>query len=117
MIALLVFLSVHNVPSFEEGITPHFDRVEINHKLDECGNEQFVQVIAWTWAPDYCRFHCEGWRMVSSFRRTPRGVRYMQDGKLDWREVNADIVTESWTENDPERDNQKLFPVDCRTWK
>ena len=100
----------------ESSITPHFDRIEINHKLDEEGEEQFVQLIAWSWCPSYTRFHCEGWRLLATWRRTPRGLRYMPQGKREWFEVNGE-VTETWTRHDPERANQALYPVDCRQWK
>ena len=40
----------------------------------------------------------------------------MPQGKREWLEVNGE-VTETWTQHDPERANQALYPVDFRQWK
>ena len=97
-------------------VTPCFDLIEVNHKLDEEGNEQFVQLIAWSWSPDYPRFHCEGWRLLESWRRTPRGVRYLRQGQMQWEEINGEFRV-TWAYNDPERDDQQYYPQTCRQWK
>lgn len=75
-----------------------------------------MQVLAWTWAPDYNRFHCEGFRLVETWRRTPRGVRFLPaDHSREWQEVNG-TTRETWTTQDPEIENRKLYPIDCRLW-
>lgn len=114
---LLLLLSVRGV-SFDSGIVPHFDMVEVNHKIACDGTTEFVQVLAWTWSPDYSRYHCEGYKIIQSYRRTPRGVRFLKSfNSRVWEEVNGDIVKISYTENDPERDNTRYYPTDCRQWR
>lgn len=99
------------------GIVPQFDIVEINHKLDASGNEQFVQVLAWNWDASNTQMNCEGWRLVKSWRRIgPSSVRFLKDDMKTWEEIKGDSFRETWTYHDPETDNRDVYPTECRTW-
>jgi hypothetical protein len=94
-----------------------FDAVEINHKIDRDGKEQFVQIIAWNWCPEYQRFNCEGWAMAMDWRARERRVEFRANATGDWRLVRGESIRETWTRNDPEVDNQRVYPTACRQWK
>mgnify|MGYP000536600162 CR=1 FL=1 len=84
------------------------DLVELNHF---CPGEayQFSQLIWYEYSAEYRRFHVVCWRLIedSSERpvKTPRGWL----ASLCGREVLATHYRETWTEKDPEMENQKLF--------
>lgn len=101
-------------------ITPCFDYVEVNTVVCGEGDEtspRFTQIIAWTWCPSLNQFRCDGYRVVDSWRRTPRGVRYLEGSKLEWSEVNGDVVRVTNTRHDPEMADRSKFPIECRLWK
>ena len=91
--------------------TPRCDLVEINHYMPECGNG-FVQLIAWDWSPDYCRWHAQQWLIVRDWQRV--GVVVIGEGDGTSVRVSARLFRETWTQHDPERENQKLFPINER---
>lgn len=85
------------------------DMLEVNHKLCECdAREQFVQVILWQWSPDYRRYHVVCWWIVHSPIETPS--RHRQVVEHGGRSIKYLDFRESWTCNDPERDNREVFP-------
>jgi len=84
------------------------DLLEVNHKLGDCGKEQFVQVILWEWSPDYRRYHVVCWWIVHRPSETPSSHRRVVEH--GGRRIKYLDFRESWTCNDPERDNRELFP-------
>jgi hypothetical protein len=87
------------------------DLVEINHyQPDQCGG--FTQAIAWDWCPQYRRWHAQQWMMVSGWDRV--GGVVVCDGESRLVRLSSRLFRETWTNLDPERENQKLFPVDSR---
>ena len=105
--------------------TYHVDRadvemLELNHQRSADGCLQFDQVIVWKWAPDYRRWNAHHWFIVSSPPGYPvqAGEFYQCYGCYsDQKRIlfRAKIYRETWTTNDPERENLKLFPLELRT--
>ena len=91
-----------------------FDWIEVNHNLDEDGNESFVQVIGWNWDHGFNIPMCEGWRLCKGWFRTRRGLIFYTDGGQRHELVGR--VRETWTTEDPEAENEKIFPVKARSW-
>lgn len=89
----------------------HCDMVEINHYVPDGGNG-FVQVIAWDWSPDYRRWHAQQWLILADWSRRGDVVSCTGDG-VDVR-IRSQLFRETWTTADPERENQKTFPIEFR---
>jgi hypothetical protein len=87
------------------------DLIEINHYMPECGNG-FTQLIAWDWCPQYHRWHAQQWLIVRDWQRAGRVVSCEGDGTSV--RVSARLFRETWAKDDPERENQKLFPINER---
>jgi len=88
------------------------DLIEVNHKLGEDGREQFTQVIIWDWSHDYRRYDVVAWWLVSGNDELPcrTTCRTVRQGWL----IRAGDARETWTTNDPERDNRLLLPEKYR---
>lgn len=84
------------------------DAIEINH-LHRNGKEAFVQVIVWNWSADYHRLDCHGYTLINDVVQLPGGRIKIttQAGKVLY--ARGPVFT-SFTDFDPERENQKLFP-------
>lgn len=87
------------------------DLVEVNHYAPDGGNG-FVQVIAWDWCPQHHRWHVQQWAIVEDWERAGNVVTFSSDGVQV--EIGSRLFRETWTQTDPERENQKFFPVDLR---
>lgn len=91
------------------------DLVELNHRHDEkTGEHQFTQLIAWDWSPEYNRFDAQGWALVTDWKRNANDV--VVDVMMTPRiiRLRCDYYRETWTQHDPEVENQKLFPTGKR---
>jgi len=89
------------------GAMPYAELVEINHYWGSSG-EQFCQVIAWDWSPQYRRWHAQQWAMVDDWQQV--GSRIVVRCKSEpGVEIRCKYFRETWTEVDPERENQRLF--------
>lgn len=90
------------------GVSERADLVELNHQ------PTFSQAIVWRWSEDYRRFHVVAWWLVDDLRQAPTaGFRgYRIEGKQN--RYTAPMMRETWTEPDPERANEKLFPQEYR---
>ncbi len=92
------------------------DLIELNHFIDQEGREVFRQVLFYDWSNAHRRYVVRAWRLVKSESQLPRRywspARYQcvwhDDGLL--REVSAPSFRETWTQQDPERQNRKLLP-------
>jgi hypothetical protein len=84
------------------------DRIEVNH------TRTFTQVVLWQWSHDYNRYDCAGYWVTDKIHEMPtqNGGQWtvMHDGKR----YSSKQVVETFTRNDPERDNARLFPQSMR---
>jgi hypothetical protein len=97
------------------------DLIELNHFIDDTGRHVFDQLIFYDWSDEHGRYHVRAWRLIKSPSQFP--TRHWQpacyrcvwhdDGVL--REVWAETFRETWSQQDPERANRKIFPEDQRT--
>lgn len=83
------------------------DMIEINHYMPDSG-DGFKQVIAWDWSPDYRRWHAQQWLILTEWSRRGDVVSCAGDG-VELR-IRSSLFRETWTQHDPERENQKFFP-------
>ncbi len=101
-------------------VREHVDLIELNHFIDDAGRHVFDQLIFYDWSPQQGRYHVRAWRLIKSPSQFPRrhwqpaGYRCLwhDDGVL--REVWAETFRETWSQQDPERANRKIFPEDQR---
>lgn len=93
MLAILLFLGVF-------GREPYItvDLLEVNHN-----SQGWIQVIAWEWSNDYKRYYVMDWEMVKNH---PRKIGpYWHVGR-----VRSLLLLETWSTEDPERLNLRIFP-------
>jgi hypothetical protein len=96
------------------------DLIELNHFVDQEGREVFRQVLFYDWSPSHRKFIIREWRLVKSDSQLPRRhwspPRYQcvwhDDGLL--REIWSPSFRETWTQQDPERQNRKLVAEEAR---
>lgn len=91
------------------------DLIEINHLHNDSGRHTFSQVIFWDVDPVTQKRHVREWCMIDSvdFDKTPNNmprVRFKTDGTI----VVGWNFRESYSHNDPERDDQKCWPLESR---
>lgn len=87
------------------------DLIEVNHYRPESGNG-FDQLIVWDWSPEYYRWHAQQWLIVKNWDRI--GGVVSGDGDGVKVRLSSRLFRETWTIHDPERENQKLFPINER---
>ena len=96
------------------------DLIELNHAQNREGFHGFDQVIIWQWSPDYRRYDAQYWIAVGpqciSEYPIAVGKQYQCISNRDGRRIvfRSRMYRETWTEGDPERTNQKLFPCEMR---
>lgn len=95
------------------------DILELNHYYDLQGCHVYDQLIIWTRNPANGRFEVRAWTLCDSQGKYPvRGpsgiyrVSWIDSNKP--REVVSRQFRESWTQTDPERDDQKRLHPDDR---
>lgn len=96
------------------------DLIELNHFIDPEGREVFRQVLFYDWSGTHRRYVVRAWRLVKAESQLPRRrwsppayqCVWHDDGLL--REVSAPSFRETWTQQDPERENRKLVREDER---
>lgn len=92
---------------------PHrVDLIEVNH-ICRWDRENFTQVILWEWSPCLKRYVVVAWQNAPPEPDiTPIKGRYL----FRWRDtphiISATHYRETWTQNDPEVDNRKVWPVE-----
>jgi len=96
-----------------------YDKMELNTTYDECGQEQYTQVIFYDWSPDYRRHDAMGWMLVLSSSQVPtkvgdRWVCKWTDGQYRYHVISP-IFTRTHTLGDPEKDSRRLCPERCRS--
>lgn len=86
------------------------DLIEINQRVVH-GQPAYEQVIFYDWSPDYRRYHCQGWSLRFDVMRKPgKYVVRLPENRF----IEAPIIRYTVTEDDPERENTKLFPPEHR---
>ena len=95
------------------GSNPRCDAVEINHYCPD-GREQFVQAIAWDYDHQIQQYTVQQWVFVRSWSVVPGGVVLVTSEREKQVKIRCACVSETWSRNDPERDNQLIFPCSER---
>ena len=95
------------------------DLLELNHHYDMRGCHVYDQLIVWRQNPSTFRFEVASWTLCDVQGKYPvrsqsgvYRVTWLDSGKP--REVVSRQFRESWTQTDPERDNQKRLHPDDR---
>jgi len=95
------------------------DLLELNHHYDTQGCHVYDQLIVWRQNPATFRFEVASWTLCDTQGkypvRMPSGVyrvTWLDSGKP--REVVSRQYRESWTQTDPEREDQRRLHVDDR---
>jgi hypothetical protein len=96
------------------------DLIELNHFIDQDGREVFRQVLFYDWSDRHRRYIVRAWRLVKSESQLPRRrwapacyqCTWHDEGLL--REISAPAFRETWTQQDPERQNRKIVPEEER---
>lgn len=87
------------------------DKIEVNH------TPAFTQVILWDWSDDYVRYDVVGWWVVAQDSDRPTQLSDLWRVEYRGKRYSTRVCTQSWTRNDPERDNAKLFPQEWRCYR
>jgi hypothetical protein len=96
----------------------HADLLELNHHYDLRGCHVYDQLIVWRQNPATFRFEVASWTLCDTQGKYPvrsqsgvYRVTWIDSGKP--REVVSRMFRESWTQTDPEREDQKrVHPED-----
>lgn len=124
MLALAIALSA--IIPLDDVIRDECDLIELNHVYDcDRGTKRFTQLIFWEWESERSRYRVVDYKMLSvecganqsrlwSIERCGQDwqARLSEGGKT--RQVTATSFRESWTENDPERDDLMSWPSNAR---
>ena len=96
------------------------DLIELNHFIDQDGREVFRQVLFYDWSEAHRRYVVRAWRLVKSEsqlphrRWSPPGYQCLWHDEGLLREVTAPSFRETWSQQDPERQNRKLLAEEDR---
>lgn len=97
----------------------HCDLLELNHHYDQRGCHVYDQLIIWTRNPANGRFEVRAWTLCDVQGKYPiKGasgiyrVNWSDSGKT--RDIVSRQFRESWTQIDPEREDQKRVHVEER---
>lgn len=95
------------------------DIMEINHYYDEDTKKlQFTQVIFWEIHKPTQQKVVVKWYLLNDLHQRPRLVPGTREYVVTWidekdrriRKFYTNILTETWTTYDPERENKKILP-------
>lgn len=126
---LLLCSSGYSLTGKDSVITETVDAIECNHCYEEDGTLKFNQFIFYEFSHDYGRSHVMSWFMYHNDQHVNGVIRpvvkYDPNSKewtVKWRDrdghitriVKSKVFTETWTENDPERENKSLMPEKYR---
>lgn len=100
MIALLIASSV-----VIGRVSEHVDCIELNHYYDATGKLVYDQVIAWERSRETGKLNVRSWRMCENdYPLKVNGLYRFSKGDVL---IHSRIFRESWTQQDPERENGK----------
>jgi len=114
---LLILMSLAIVKADVNTASDHCDLIEHNSYHDASGRLVLDQLIFWEWSPSLDRYHVREWTLSDNDKQPQRDYRsglwitkYTdRDAKLD-RVIKSAHYRRSFTQVDPERENQKLLP-------
>ena len=114
ILALLGIVSL-----FPADLREECDLIEANHQHDHSGRWVFDQIIFWEWNIERQTMVVRHWKPAESLHVRRSGPVYL----VEWtdktigkrRQVVAKHFRESWTQRDPERENQKILPPFARS--
>lgn len=111
MITLLFTLAIV-LPS-QRVVEIHVDLIEVNTTFDARGNRTFTQVIFWERCPATGRMKVRSWKMLDSDYPLQTSGLYRMDYRADGVEyrIRSRGYRESFTHNDPERDDSFRHPI------
>jgi hypothetical protein len=95
--------------------------IELNHFHDYAGHHNYDQYIFWTFVESDNEYHVRAWAIVDQ-KDTPRvydagrfvRIHYYDHIHTANRTITARYFRESWTQNDPERDDKKSLDESLR---
>lgn len=115
---LILLLFISDIALKGNTYEEHIDLIELNHMYNPKGEAVFDQLIYWERQPNTGKFHVRAWKMfgqdvsLDTFEKVT--VRYYdQDGGV-YRILRSKLYRESWTQVDPERNDQKEWPEQMR---
>jgi hypothetical protein len=100
----------------------HVSRIEINHVVNAEGEVTLDQVIFWDFSPSQSCYVVRAWRTHKHFAQSPWRAgpslyrtcwHDSRDGNA-MREVTAGSFIETWTDHDPESNNQAVLDRNLR---
>ncbi len=110
---LVILLVLDSIKKFEpKPIT--YAIIELNHRYDEFDRHCYDQVLMWDWNAEYRRHDVQAWFLLNAngLHERPRrvGEFYIVDIVRDGKSyrIKSKLFRETWTYNDPERDNKNL---------
>jgi hypothetical protein len=114
IVALLSIVSL-----FPSDLREECELIEANHQHDYSGRWLFDQIIFWEWSIERQTMVVRHWKPAESLQVRRSGPVYI----VEWtdktlnrrRQVVAKNLRESWTQRDPERENQKILPPFMRS--
>lgn len=98
----------------------HVDCVEVNHFHDINGHQCYTQLIAWEWNEEESTHHVCSWKIIEANETLPTKqnskwiARYHDRTEHLDRVLVTSYVKETWTQNDPERDDKETWPEAMR---
>ncbi|MAT51412.1 MAG: hypothetical protein CMK32_09550 [Porticoccaceae bacterium] len=111
---LILFCLLLGLPSTNARRIHRVDLIEINHVCRR-DQSQFTQIIIWDWSPTLNQYVVVAWQNSPPEPIISRaGGSYQFRWRLTDQIVRADSYRETWTLNDPELDNRKVWPVERR---
>ena len=90
----------------------YFHVMELNHFFNERGEYVFSQIILWNQNPATMRLEVGYWSLIDHQPRFENGLHKWT--AKDGRTAHSCIFRESWTQVDPEREDQKRTPRESR---
>ena len=113
MSVILTILLIAKVGSGNQTGINYVDLLELNHVKD-----QYTQILMWDWDHQYRRHNCQGFVLVEMDQCPVRkvGAYYEVDVSRRGKRLvlRSRAFFETWTQLDPERENQKVWPVERR---
>lgn len=127
----LAILLLTYVSSYQANgtIATYVDAIELNHVYDCKAQHIYDQIIFWERSPTNGKMYVRAWCLADESQdgtgwanRRPCLNHTTGQYQVDWhdsdakilRKITSGVLRESWTTNDPERDNQKILAVGLR---
>jgi len=125
MLAIILVLICSNTIKYQDIAEELADMIELNHKYDDKGIHTFDQIIYWHRRPENGKYCVRAWHIVGAYDSQDTYPVYNHKSNLyivNWydrdarlhRIIKSRIYRETWTHNDPEKDDKKHWPEECR---